>query len=206
MKPIIDLSNKKFGRWTAIKMGEKMGKHYGWHCICECGTERLVAGPSLRAGTTTSCGCRRVDVAKETFKTHGMGHSKLNRVWSGMKARCGNPGHESYHRYGGRGIKVCERWQSFENFYADMGVAYKHGLSIDRINNDGDYEPSNCRWATSEEQGMNKNFPKITTTEGEMTIREAAARAGVPLTTMRHRVWRGVPMERLLDAVLKRSD
>lgn len=199
MKPIIDLAGEKFGRWTVLSIGEKMGKHYGWNCICGCGTPRLVSGPSLRTGITTSCGCRRIEVSKKTFKTHGMAGTKLNRVWSGMKARCSNPKHESYANYGGRGIKVCNRWQSFDNFLADMGETYRDGLSIDRVDNDGDYEPNNCRWATLAEQATNKRYPKIETPMGPMTIREASVMFGIDLKKLRHRVWRGVPTERLFD-------
>jgi hypothetical protein len=204
MGKIIDLAGKKFGRWTALNFGEKKGGQHVWLCRCDCGVEMLVAGQSLRRGVSTSCGCRRKEVSKETFKTHGMAGSRLNRVWSGMKARCTNPGHQYFYRYGGRGIKVCDRWQDFANFYEDMAPTYKSGLSIDRIDNDGDYEPANCRWATPTEQGINQNHPKIKTALGEMTIREAAKLSGVPLGTMRHRVWRGVPIEELLEPVKKK--
>jgi hypothetical protein len=204
VKNLIDLTGMKFGRWTVVGIGEKLGKHYGWNCECECGEKRLVAGPSLRKGVSTSCGCRRKEVSASKARTHGMAKSRLSVVWSGMKARCANPNHEMFHRYGGRGIKVCDRWQAFANFHADMAATYKSGLSIDRIDNDGDYEPSNCRWATPTEQGINRSHPTIMTLKGEMTIREAAEISGVPLKTMRHRVWRGVPIERLLDPILKR--
>jgi len=118
-----------------------------------------------------------------------------------MKKRCANPKATGYSMYGGRGIVVCERWQRFEEFFADMGDAYRDDLSIDRIDNNGNYEPSNCRWATDAEQNRNRNFPKIQTPKGEMTIREASEMFGIDLKTLRHRVWRGLPPERLFKPV-----
>lgn len=199
MGALIDLTGKKFGRWTVAGIGEKKGKHFSWVCLCDCGETRAVSGPSLRNGVSTSCGCYRSDVNAAIHKTHGMAKSKLNVVWSGMKARCSNPNHESYANYGGRGIKVCDRWKTFDNFLADMGQTYRDGLSIDRVDNDGDYEPNNCRWATLAEQATNKRYPKIETPMGPMTIREASVMFGIDLKKLRHRVWRGVPTERLFD-------
>lgn len=199
MGKLIDLTGQKFGRLTALDFVGKRGSQSVWLCRCDCGKELMVAGQSLRRGVSTSCGCRRVEVSRQTFKTHGMAKSRLNVVWSGMKARCYNPNHEMFHRYGGRGIQVCERWHLFENFYADMAPSYRDGLSIDRIDNDGNYEAGNCRWATPSEQGLNKQHPKIQTPMGEMTIREASELSGINLKTLRHRVWRGWPAERLFD-------
>ncbi|WP_179255045.1 AP2 domain-containing protein [Burkholderia sp. HI2500] len=205
MGAVIDLAGMKFGRWTVLRIGEKKGKQFNWLCLCECGAEALVAGQSLRKGRSLSCGCLRKEVNSELHRTHGMAKTKLNVVWSGMKARCGNPKHEMFHRYGGRGIKVCERWQSFERFYEDMGSTYQEGLSIERIDNDGDYEPGNCRWATTKEQRANQAHPKIQTPVGEMTIREASEVSGINLKTLRHRVWRGWPAERLFAPLGSRS-
>lgn len=207
MGQIIDLVGKKFCRWTVLRMGVKVGKHFSWECICECGTERLVSGPSLRNGTSTSCGCRRAEVSKQTFKTHGMANTRLNKVWSGMKARCSNPKHIAYSVYGARGITVCDRWQLFENFFADMSSTYKPGLTLDRIDNEKGYSFENCRWATYLEQAANKRrkLMLIKTGQGEMTVNEAAKIAGISARTMRARISLGYSAERLLSPLRARS-
>lgn len=124
--------------------------------MCECGVEKEFEGSSLRAGTSKSCGCTKKEIAKNINLSHGKYKSPEYRTWVKMKERCYNPNTERYPSYGGRGITVCERWlNSFENFYEDMGKKPK-GYSIERINVDGNYEPNNCKWASSQEQHYNK--------------------------------------------------
>jgi hypothetical protein len=146
----------KFGRLTVIEPGEK---EYFWNCICECGNKTSTYAYQLVDGTTKSCGCLSHElIAEKSFK-HG--HDKRGETtktywcWQAMIQRCTNENREDYKNYGGRGIKVCDRWlNSFEDFLADVGES-PEGLSIDRINNDGNYEPGNTRWATREQQQSN---------------------------------------------------
>ena len=171
----MDLSGRAFGDWTVVRLSERneFRKPPIWSCRCICGTERDVLGNSLRQGKSTGCGCRQYQFHKERLTKHGHAsdgaETKTYGVWRGMRARCLNPKHVSYRYYGGRGIKICERWNSFENFLADMGPV-PPGLTIERDDNDSNYEPSNCRWATREEQVANKGGNFLlghTRTQGE---------------------------------------
>lgn len=160
MKTITDITGNKYGRLTVLSFAgynnHKTPKPQ-WECQCECGEVVVIAGYHLKNGNTSSCGCLRKETAKERATYHGMKGSRTYQVWQGMKARTTNPNNSHYSAYGGRGIKVCQKWfDSFEAFLSDMGEA-PDGMSIDRINNDGNYEPSNCRWATSKQQCRNNS-------------------------------------------------
>jgi hypothetical protein len=157
MGAFINLAGKKFGRLTVVRRGKNNGHYVMWLCACRCGGRVITRGSSLTSGNTRSCGCMQRDAVSRIKHGHCRnGDSKTYRSWSAMHARCTNPGDQAYDRYGGRGIKVCRRWLRFENFLADMGER-PVGKTLDRYpDNDGDYKPSNCRWATPRQQQLNR--------------------------------------------------
>ncbi len=159
MARVRDITQQTFGRLTAVRhVGFGGYRAAMWLCICTCGTELVVPGTQLRSGKTRSCGC----LIGFLNTKHGHATGKNGRTaeyvsWQGMKARCENRNHDSWKNYGGRGIKVCPEWRgSFEAFFRHMGAKPSPRYSIDRINNDGDYEPGNCRWATPLQQIHNR--------------------------------------------------
>ena len=163
MPPLIDETGKRYGRLTVICKDGTIDKHIAWKCKCDCGNITTVNGKWLRAGKTTSCGCFHKELLSKRSTTNGISKTndpklrRLYRIWHNMKSRCSNPKVPCYHCYGGRDIKVEEVWNKFEVF-KDWALAngYKDNLTLDRVNNDGNYGPSNCRWATNKEQANNR--------------------------------------------------
>lgn len=158
----IDLTGRRFGRLVAqAKEGLATDDEARWRCLCDCGNETCVRSSSLRNGTTQSCGCLRRELLSTRPLKHGQArHGRLTSeydAWHAMKQRCLNPNHAAYANYGGRGITVCQQWlESFEVFFADVGLKPDPELTLDRIDNDGSYEPGNVRWATRSQQNSNQ--------------------------------------------------
>jgi len=164
MGAVINLLNKKIANFHVIKRLEN-NKHSAavWLCRCVCGKEKPISSGALLSGGTVSCGCVGKKNRLISSLKHGMCGTVEYRTWRGMRERCHSKSHMYFKNYGGRGIKVCDRWlSSFDAFFADMGNKPSPSHSIDRINNDGDYEPSNCRWATRKEQMKNTRIKSKT--------------------------------------------
>lgn len=177
-----------------------------WHCKCECGNERIVTGIHLTSGHTTSCGCKKAEVSGSRFRTHGMKHTRLYRIWEGMKSRCTIKTVPSFKHYGGRGIKICDDWlNSFESFH-DWAISngYTDDLSIDRIDVNGNYEPSNCRWVSMKKQSYNKRTSVLITHNGETHgLKEWSDIIGVDYYTMYSRYKAGKTPEQILSKEVK---
>ncbi|MFZ6813589.1 hypothetical protein ACO0K3_03910 [Undibacterium sp. Rencai35W] len=195
-KQIIDLLNQRFGRLLVTSY--ILGK---WLCQCDCGNTRSVQGHHLRNGNTKSCGCYRNEFSEIHVTTHGQSKSALYLIWTGMKDRCGNPNNPNYDRYGGRRITVCDRWaNSFEDFSADVGKRPR-GTSLDRIDNDGNYEPSNCRWATKIVQARNTSGNRYFTINSEKrSLAEWCEINNLPYQRVYARLKRGRTIEQALGA------
>jgi hypothetical protein len=202
----VDLTGQRFGRWTVISFYDIRPGGTRWLCRCQCGKERPVANGNLKRGTTKSCGCLQLEAVKKSRTTHGQSRHALYRTYAGIKDRCSNPNTMCFKDYGGRGIKVCDRWlKDFWNFWDDMSPGWRPGLSIDRIDVNGDYKPGNCRWANQSEQMRNvRTNVLIDTPLGRMTIAEAAEKSGLSPTAIKYRVFSKWPSDQLLDPTRRR--
>ena len=203
MGGMIEMTDKVFGRLTVIGFSHRSeSKRIFWKCQCKCGNTANVNGANLRNGSTKSCGCLSADIKRDFIvklrKTHGMTKTRTYKTWNGIIQRCLNSKNSSYHHYGGRGITVCNRWLKFENFYVDMGDR-PDDMSIDRIDNDGNYEPDNCRWATQKEQTRNARSNRLILYNGETkTMVEWSETLGLSYATITNRVYKGLSVDEIL--------
>jgi hypothetical protein len=187
-----------FGSLKVIQRDGWIRKEAAWRCQCECGEIALVRGNCLRSGKATHCGCQRAVRISRTLTRHGRTGESVYTTWTAMLGRCGNENNQNYFRYGGRGIRVCERWLAFENFLADMGER-PPGLTLERIDNDGNYEPGNVRWATPKEQANNtRRNHVIQTSRGPLSLTQVAEIAGITKVALHYRMRKGLTGDQLL--------
>jgi hypothetical protein len=200
----------RFGRLAVT--GERLdsrGQHSTRPCLCDCGTRIAVSERKLKSGGRASCGCLQREAAARSSakycKKHGASFTLEYRRWDSMKRRCRDPKTIGYAHYGGRGIKVCERWlNSFEAFLADMGPCPSPKHSVDRIDNEGPYSPENCKWSTATEQQRNKSNNRMHTREGEtLTVAEWCERFGISQSTVSSRERGGWSLDRALETPVK---
>ena len=209
MTQIIDHTGQKFGRLTVVRRcGTNAHREAVWECICICGNTHYVPGSSLRTGKSTSCGCYKSDWTVNKFTTHGLSKHPLHAIWDGMKTRCYDANRLKFKDYGSRGITVCDEWRNdFKAFY-DWSIAngWVEGLSIDRIDNDGNYEPSNCRWADNSVQANNSRHCHYITYNGEtLTISQWARKIGLKPSTLNVRIRSGWSIEKALTTPLQKN-
>lgn len=201
MNHLIDLSGQRFGKLTAECRTRNSGIKTMWQCRCDCGNLKAVWSHCLKSGATTSCGCRRGEANRERA-THGMSNTKPFNVWAGIIKRCTQKGSQNYHRYGARGIRVCARWRKFSNFWEDMKSGYSEGLQIERRNVNGNYEPSNCKWATRSEQANNKTNNVFVEVNGtRKTVAQWAREIGVSEQAIHNRIHAGDSPERIIRPI-----
>lgn len=200
MSKYIDLTGQRFGKLVAMQKidnHKRNDAHAYWLCLCDCGNSTIVSSSHLRCGDTSSCGCL----------SNGKSYTRLYRIWDGMKQRCYTKSETAYKYYGGRGIKVCETWkndfQSFHDWALENG--YSDELTIDRIDTNGDYEPSNCRWSTRKVQANNTRRNRNLTFNGQSkTIAEWSEETGINQNTILCRIRRNWSVERALTEGCKK--
>lgn len=195
-----NLAGQKFGRLLVVseRPVDRVGvrPEWRWLCRCDCGTELRVTGACLRKGNSKSCGCLKRDVSRARHLTHGGTSSRTWTTWMSMRARCTNPTNPAFPRYGGRGISICPEWSTYEVFLRDMGER-PVDRSLDRIDNDGNYEPGNCRWATRGEQRRNAlGVCNVTIGPLTMCLKDWAAESGKSAQVIKYALLRGDPPAR----------
>lgn len=197
--PHSNLSGQKFNRLTVI---EYVGQSK-WLCLCDCGNKVSVVTSHLKNGHTRSCGCYQTDVQTK----HGASFDKTYRVWISMRSRCRNPNDRAYPNYGGRGIKVCERWEDYSTFLSDMGLPPDERMQIDRTDNNGNYEPGNCKWVYQLDNLNNRrNNVRIEYNGRTQTIAQWAAELGIHYRTLNNRINRGWSVERAFTEPVERKE
>jgi len=204
-----DLSGMRFGNLKVIKLGdyyldESGHKRRKWICKCDCGNTKMALSHELISGRIKSCGCLK---HKSYHTTHGLSKTRLYRIWSNIKSRCNNPRVDCYENYGGRGISICEEWANdFNKFYQwAMNNGYSDNLTLERINNDGNYMPSNCKWTTSKEQSRNKRVNVFITYNGRtMTQKDWSCELGGSPSLVSNRLRRGWSKEKAVSTPIQK--
>lgn len=202
MNERLDLSGQRFGRLTALSFCGAARGNSQWRCQCDCGSYCIVQLGNLRSGHTKSCGCDRSSATRNQFVTHGHTTDRVAtrtyKAWSHAKSRCNNPADHKYVDYGGRGISMCPQWmRSFEEFLSDMGGC-PAGHTLDRVDTNGNYEPSNCRWATPAQQARNKrNNIWVEYNGTEMILKDFARLAEQNYGTLYSKLRRGQVIEKV---------
>lgn len=207
-----DLTGQRFGRLVVEKLDykDRFGSVY-WHCKCDCGNYTSVTTAGLKSGKNQSCGCisrERIIALSKARSTHGKTETRIYHIWQMMKQRCYNENKDNYEDYGGRGITVCEEWKNdFEAFYKwSMANGYTDKKTIDRIDVNGNYEPSNCRWATPKEQGNNRRSNRIIEYKGERkTMRQWADEKGISYNALCIRMKKGWSIEKALETPVRKK-
>lgn len=201
----IDLKGRHFGRLTVMERGQLIGKIRKWRCKCDCGSIVEVSADNIIRRVAKSCGCLKREIIGALNRTHGASSTVEYKAWCKIIGRCENASSKDYPDYGGRGIRVCARWRrSFEAFLEDMGPRPAN-RSIDRINNGGDYDPSNCRWASAVEQANNKRTNHVLKFDGKSrTVEQWSREVGIKSNIIVHRLRRGWTIERALTEPLRR--
>lgn len=183
-----DLTGQTFNRLTVVSKGETNGKRTAWECLCQCGNTKTVLAFQLKNGNTKSCGCLNSEMAAERLRTHGKRNAAIYAIWNNMMSRCHNPKDKAFSNYGGRGIAVCDEWHTFEGFYADMGDK-PEGMSMERIDNNGNYEPGNVEWKTAKEQANNRRSNVLLTYQGQTkNVQQWCDELGLNAKTVRRRL------------------
>lgn len=203
-----NLANRKFGRLTVLNRAKIKASHSYWKCKCECGNEVIVRGRSLVCGETRSCGCLAKERNINASTKHGWYGTRLYRIWDSMKTRCFNPKAKSYPNYGGKGITVCKEWLSFKSF-RDWAICngYNDSLTIDRIDSNKGYSPSNCRWADYITQANNRVSSHWITYKGTTkTMKQWSNILNVPYDMLCRRLSRGWDFEKAITTPLQRKN
>ncbi len=195
------LEGRNFSRWQVLKF-DHQGEHASfWLCQCECGRQRIVNQNNLVAGISRSCGCLQKEVTSQARKTHGKSHHQLYSQWQGMRARCTKPNHRDYRFYGARGIGICLEWCKFDGFLKDMESSWSKGMTIERIDVNGNYELGNVRWATQAEQARNtRRNILVDSPWGRLTASECARKIGIHPSVFLVRLRRGWTGDKLFSA------